>query len=168
MTVQSYTPAVPCPRCGQDNPAGARFCLACGAALKEEAAKQERKLVSVLFVDLVGFTGRSDRADPEDVRDTLHAYHAAAQEKIQDFGGTMEKFIGDAVMAVFGALISHGDDAERAVRAGLAVLEAVSQLELAAPGAVHTGEAVVNVQSGPPPGQGVARGGVVKPGPRLE
>ena len=70
---------MPCPRCGQENPAGARFCLACGATLKEEAAKQERKLVSVLFVDLVGFTGRSDRADPEDVRDTLRAYQEVAK-----------------------------------------------------------------------------------------
>ena len=159
---------MPCPRCGQDNPAGARFCLACGAALKEEAAKQERKLVSVLFVDLVGFTGRSDRADPEDVRDTLHAYHAAAQEKIQDFGGTMEKFIGDAVMAVFGALISHGDDAERAVRAGLAVLEAVSQLKLEARGAVNTGEAVVNVQAGRATGEALAMGDVVNTASRLQ
>src|SRR2546423_15667280 len=119
MTVQSYTPAVPCPRCGQQNPSGARFCLACGAPLKEEAATQERKLVSVLFVDLVGFTGRSDRADPEDVRDTLRAYHAAAQEKIQDFGGTLEKVIGDAVMGGFRAVVSHGGDAERGGRARL-------------------------------------------------
>src|SRR2546423_12232663 len=168
MTVQSYTPAVPCPRCGQQNPSGARFCLACGAPLKEEAATQERKLVSVLFVDLVGFTGRSDRADPEDVRDTLRAYHAAAQEKIQDFGGTMEKFIGDAVMAGFGALTSHGDDAERAVRAGLAVLEAVSQLKLEARGAVNTGEAVVNVASGPATGEALAMGDVVNTASRLQ
>ena len=64
--MESYTPAVVCKRCGLENPAGARFCLACGALLEAEPAKQERKLVSVLFVDLVGFTGRSERADPED------------------------------------------------------------------------------------------------------
>jgi class 3 adenylate cyclase len=91
---------VVCKRCGQENPAGARFCLACGAALDAEPAKQERKLVSVLFVDLVGFTGQSEQADPEDVRDTLRAYQVAAQQTIEAFGGTMEKFIGDAVMAV--------------------------------------------------------------------
>jgi class 3 adenylate cyclase/tetratricopeptide (TPR) repeat protein len=125
-------------------------------------------LISVLFVDLVGFTGRSDRADPEDVRDTLHAYHAAAQEKIEAFGGTMEKFIGDAVMAVFGALISHGDEAERAVRAGLAVLEAVSQLKLEARGAVNTGEAVVNVRPGPATGEALAMGDAVNTASRLQ
>src|SRR5207253_1859750 len=87
-------------------------------------SKQERKVISVLFADLVGFTGRSHDGDPEDVRDTLHAYHGAAKEAIESFGGNLEKFIGDAVMAVFGAPISHGDDAERAVRAGLKVLAA--------------------------------------------
>jgi len=125
-------------------------------------------LVSVLFVDLVGFTGRSDRADPEDVGDTLHAYHAAAQEKIQDFGGTMEKFIGDAIMAVFGARVSHGDDAERAVRAGLAVLQAVGGLNLEARGAVNTGEAVVSVASGPATGEALAMGDVVNTASRLQ
>src|SRR5207253_8080449 len=144
-----YTPAVVCKRCGQENPLVSRFCLACGAPLESEPAKQERKLVSVLFVDLVGFTGQSERADPEDVRDTLNAYRAAAQESIQVFGGNMEKFIGDAVMAVFGAPVSHGDDAERAVRAGLGVLEAVAQMNLMARGGVNTGEAVVSVASGP-------------------
>src|SRR2546428_14122134 len=125
-----------CGRCGEENPERARFCLACGAPLDAEPVKQERKLVSVLFVDLVDFTRRSDRADPEDVRDTLRAYQSAAQERIDHFGGTMEKFIGDAVMAGFGAPGSHGDGAERAVRAGLAILDAVSALELAtrAPG----------------------------------
>ncbi len=148
-----------CKRCGQENPLGARFCLACGALLEAEPAKQERKLVSVLFVDLVGFTGQSERADPEDVRDTLNAYRAAAQESIQAFGGTMEKFIGDAVMAVFGAQVSHGDDAERAVRAGLGVLEAVAQLKLMARGGVNTGEAVVTVASGPATGEALAATG---------
>jgi class 3 adenylate cyclase/tetratricopeptide (TPR) repeat protein len=157
-----------CKRCGQENPAGARFCLACGASLDAEPAKQERKLVSVLFVDLVGFTGQSERADPEDVRDTLHAYHAAAQQRIEAFGGTMEKFIGDAVMAVFGAPVSHGDDAERAVRAGLGVLEAVAQLKLNARGAVNTGEAVVNVASGPATGEALAMGDVVNTASRLQ
>src|SRR5438552_861751 len=164
----SYTPAVVCKRCGQENPLGARFCLACGAPLEAEPAKQERKLVSVLFVDLVGFTGQSERADPEDVRDTLNAYRAAAQESIQVFGGNMEKFIGDAVMAVFGAPVSHGDDAERAVRAGLGVLEAVARLKLIARGGVNTGEAVVTVASGRATGEALAMGDVVNTASRLQ
>jgi class 3 adenylate cyclase/tetratricopeptide (TPR) repeat protein len=159
---------VVCKRCGQENPAGARFCLACGAAVDAEPAKQERKLVSVLFVDLVGFTGQSEQADPEDVRDTLRAYQVAAQQTIEAFGGTMEKFIGDAVMAVFGAPVSHGDDAERAVRAGLGVLEAVGQLRLQARAAVCTGEAVVSITSGPATGEALATGDVVNTASRLQ
>ncbi len=157
-----------CKRCGQENPAGARFCLACGAALDAEPAKQERKLVSVLFVDLVGFTGQSEQADPEDVRDRLRAYQVAAQQTIEAFGGTMEKFIGDAVMAVFGAPVSHGDDAERAVRAGLGVLEAMGQLRLQARAAVCTGEAVVSITSGPATGEALATGDVVNTASRLQ
>ncbi len=157
-----------CKRCGQENPAYARFCLACGAALDAEPAKQERKLVSVLFVDLVGFTGQSEQADPEDVRDRLRAYQVAAQQTIEAFGGTMEKFIGDAVMAVFGAPVSHGDDAERAVRAGLGVLEAMGQLRLQARAAVCTGEAVVSITSGPATGEALATGDVVNTASRLQ
>lgn len=156
-----------CRRCGEENPERARFCLACGSPL-EAAAQQERKLVSVLFVDLVGFTGRSDRADPEDVRDMLEAYHAAAQREIEVFGGILEKFIGDAVMAVFGAPVSHGDDAERAVRAGLRVLELVSELDLEARAAVNTGEAVVSVGSSAAAGQALAMGDVVNTASRLQ
>src|SRR5713226_2349613 len=157
-----------CKRCGQENPAGPRFCLACGAALDAEPAKQERKLVSVLFVDLVGFTGQSEQADPEDVRDRLRAYQVAAQQTIGAFGGTMEKFMGDAVMAVFGAPVSHGDDAERAVRAGLGVLEAMGQLRLQARAAVCTGEAVVSITSGPATGEALATGDVVNTASRLQ
>ncbi len=103
-----------CPSCEVENPAESRFCNSCGARFEESGAPQEeRKLVSVLFVDLVGFTARSDRADPEDVRDALQLYHADAKQRIEQYGGVLEKFIGDAVMAVFGAPVSHGDDAER-------------------------------------------------------
>jgi class 3 adenylate cyclase len=118
-----------CPACGEENPEHARFCHACGAALAEAVpVGEERKLVSVLFVDLVGFTGRSDRADPEDVRATLRPYHERVKADIERFGGTVEKFIGDAVMAVFGAPVAHEDDAERAVRAGLRILDAIDEL----------------------------------------
>jgi class 3 adenylate cyclase len=132
-------------------------------------------LVSVLFVDLVGFTSRSDRADPEDVRDTLQTYHTHVKQQIEQYGGTVEKFIGDAVMAVFGAPTAHGDDAERAVRAGLRVLEAIEDLnreqpglDLAARGAVNTGEAVVAIGSGPPSGEALAMGDVVNTASRLQ
>ena len=118
--------AVLCPSCGAENPAESRFCNSCGVRfVGPGATDEERKLVSVLFVDLVGFTARSDRADPEDVRELLQLYHADAKQRIEQYGGVLEKFIGDAVMAVFGAPVAHGDDAERAVRAGLRVLEGI-------------------------------------------
>src|SRR5690349_12493777 len=152
-----------CDRCGEANPDRARFCSSCGAQLISEP-RQERKVVSVLFVDLVGFTGSSDRRDPEDVRDVLEAYHRAAETAIESFGGNMEKFIGDAVMAVFGAPISHGDDAERAVRAGLKVLESV---DLPARAAVNTGDAIVSVDQARS-GDALATGDVVNTAARLQ
>ena len=143
-----------CSSCGETNPAGARFCSSCGTRLDATGAlREERKLVSVLFVDLVGFTARSDRGDPEDAREVLQLYYAAAKQVIEHHGGVVEKFIGDAVMAVFGVPIAHGDDADRAVRAGLRVLERIEQLnreqalDLAARAAVTTGDAVVSVDS---------------------
>src|SRR5688572_4123370 len=153
-----------CPACGEENPERARFCLGCGGALEEApAATEERKVVSVLFVDLVGFTDRSDRADPEDVRATLRPYHARLKEEIERFGGVVEKFIGDAVMAVFGAPVAHEDDAERAVRAGLRILQAIEELneerpasDLAVRAAVTTGEAVVTLAARPERGEGIA------------
>ena len=118
-----------CANCGQENPEGFRFCGRCGASLATTTApSEERKVVSVLFCDLVGFTARSERADPEDVRAILRTYHERLKKEIERFGGTVEKFIGDAVMAVFGAPTAHEDDAERAVRAGLRILEAIAEL----------------------------------------
>jgi Adenylate and Guanylate cyclase catalytic domain len=124
-----------CPACGKEVPGEFPFCPFCGAALAgpaQEAAK-ERKVVSVLFCDLVGFTGASEAADPEEVQARLAPYHAHVRARIETFGGTVEKFIGDAVMAVFGAPVAHEDDAERAVRAGLAILETIDQLNAADP-----------------------------------
>ncbi len=165
-----------CPRRGEENSDRARFCQRCGAALPAaRGERDERKLVSILFVDLVGFTSRADRADPEDTRDMQHAYHTRVRTTIEEFGGTVEKFIGDAIMAVFGAPLSHGDDAERAVRAGLSVLSAIEQLNREQPGldlevhgAVNTGEAVVRIGAGSNQGEPLATGDVVNTAARLQ
>jgi class 3 adenylate cyclase/tetratricopeptide (TPR) repeat protein len=163
-----------CPHCGEENPERARFCLACGQTLVAETpAGEERKVVSILFVDLVGFTNRSDRADPEDVRATLRPYHERVKADIERFGGTVEKFIGDAVMAVFGAPVAHEDDAERAVRAGLRILETIEDLgeeglELAVRAAVTTGETVVSLGAHPERGEGIVTGDVVNTAARLQ
>jgi class 3 adenylate cyclase/tetratricopeptide (TPR) repeat protein len=164
-----------CGRCGTENPDVAKFCMACAAPLSEKAEAEERKLVSVLFVDLVGFTARSDQADPEDVRATLRPYHARVKEEIERFGGTVEKFVGDGVMAVFGAPVGHGDDAERAVRAALRVTEAIQELnrihpelDLAVRAAVNTGEAMVSVGASLHEGESMVAGDVVNTASRLQ
>src|SRR5213592_867516 len=157
-----------CRSCGGVNAPGSRFCSNCGASLEESAPRhEERKLVSVLFVDLVDSTARADKADPEDVREVLQAYHSEAKKRIEEYGGVLEKFIGDAVMAVFGAPIAHGDDAERAVRAGLRVLEAIGLLELAARAAVNTGDAIVSIDQARS-GEALATGDVVNTAARLQ
>src|SRR5918993_770546 len=122
-----------CAVCGQDNPGGFRFCGACGASLAgpARAPAEERRLVTVLFCDLVGFTARSDQADPEDVGALLRPYHARFRAEIERLGGTLDKFIGDGVMAVFGAPVAHEDDPERAVRCALGMLTAIEELNLA-------------------------------------
>ena len=120
-----------CSSCGKESPDGFAFCGFCAAPLAEQApppAFEERKVVSVLFCDLVGFTAASERQDPEDVRARIRPYHARLRQEIERYGGTVEKFVGDAVMAVFGAPLAHEDDAERAVRAGLRILEAIADL----------------------------------------
>jgi class 3 adenylate cyclase len=159
-----------CPQCGQENPEGFKFCGACAAPLAEvaPAEAEERKLVSVLFVDVVGHTAASDRADPEDVRARLRPYHQLLKGEIERYGGTVEKFIGDAVMAVFGAPVSHEDDAERAVRSALRILEAVEELELEVRAAIATGEAVVSLQARPEQGEGIVAGDVVNTASRLQ
>jgi class 3 adenylate cyclase/tetratricopeptide (TPR) repeat protein len=136
---------------------------------------EERKVVSVLFADLVGFTARADRADPEDVKALLRSYHGRAKQEIERLGGTVEKFVGDAVMGVFGAPQAHEDDAERAVRAALAVADAVNELNEPRPGdplavrvAVNTGEAVVDLAARPQEGEGMVAGDVVNAAARLQ
>jgi class 3 adenylate cyclase/tetratricopeptide (TPR) repeat protein len=166
-----------CPSCGEENPEHARFCLACGAALAAAPtlAREERKLVTVLFCDLVGFTARSEHADPEDVRGRLRPYHARLRKDIERFGGTVEKFIGDAVMAVFGAPVAHEDDAERAVRSALRITESIAELneeqaglDLAVRIGVNTGEAIVSLDARPEQGEGFVAGDVVNTAARFQ
>src|SRR6188508_1164934 len=166
-----------CWTCGHENPDGARFCMNCGSALEGEKpqGREERKVVTVFFADLVGFTGRAEQLDPEDVRAMLSPYYARLRSEIERFGGTVEKFIGDAVMAVFGAPVAHEDDPERAVRAALAARDAVQELNEANPAldlhvriAVNTGEAVVAIDANPSGGEGMVAGDVVNTASRLQ
>jgi class 3 adenylate cyclase/tetratricopeptide (TPR) repeat protein len=158
-----------CPSCGEENPDRARFCLACAAPLTTAPAQQaERKVVSVIFVDLVGFTAESDAADPEDVHATLKPYHERVRDEIERLGGVVEKYVGDAVMAVFGAPVAHEDDAERAVRVGLKVLQATEELGLEARAAVNTGEALVALGARPERGEALVAGDVVNTAARLQ
>ena len=166
-------PVAECASCGAELPAGARFCAFCGTPVETASApSEERRTVSILFVDLVGFTERSDRADPEDVRRTLVPFHQRVKEDLERFGGTLDKFIGDAVMGVFGAPLTHEDDPVRAVHAALRILHSVEELrrhdpQIAVRIAVNTGEAVVSFGSGPQVGEAVA-GDVVNTASRMQ
>jgi class 3 adenylate cyclase/tetratricopeptide (TPR) repeat protein len=160
-----------CSACGHENSEGARFCNACASALASESApgREERKVVTVLFADLVGFTARSEQLDPEDVEAILRPYHERLRSELERFGGTVEKFIGDAVMALFGAPLAHEDDPERAVRAALAIRDwAREDGELRVRIAVNTGEALINLAARPSAGEGMAAGDVVNTTARLQ
>jgi class 3 adenylate cyclase len=167
-----------CPSCGHVVPPGLAFCTSCGAALAPAAEPpilEERKVVTVLFADLVGFTGRAEQLDPEDVRRMLKPYHAGVKAELESFGGTVEKFIGDAIVALFGAPLAHEDDPERAVRAALAVREAIGELNASDPKlglhvriGVTTGEAMIALRARPSEGEGMAAGDVVNTGSRLQ
>ena len=160
---------VTCPACGRENPEGFAFCGMCGAALAPAAAppREERKVVTILFTDLVGSTARAEGLDPEDVRATLSAYYARLRAELERHGGTVEKFIGDAVMAVFGAPVAHEDDPERAVRAALAIRDSIGE-ELQIRTAVNTGEALVALGARPVEGEGMVSGDVVNTTARLQ
>jgi class 3 adenylate cyclase/tetratricopeptide (TPR) repeat protein len=158
-----------CPNCGRENAEDARFCSQCGTALAGETAREERKVVTCLFCDLVGFTARAERLDPEDVRRVLQPYHQRVRSELERFGGTVEKFIGDAVMAVFGAPVAHEDDPERAVRAALAIRDQlVEEGELEVRIGITTGEALVALGARPEAGEGMASGDVVNTAARLQ
>ncbi len=159
-----------CPSCGRENADDARFCSQCATPLDAElSAREERKVVTCLFCDLVGFTARAEAMDPEDVRRLLQPYHARVRAELERFGGTVEKFIGDAVMAVFGAPVAHEDDPERAVRAALSIRDQlVDEGELEVRIGVTTGEALVALDARPDAGEGMASGDVVNTAARLQ
>ncbi len=173
--------AAGCPACGAANRPTARFCGECATPLISAAAPSgwspapasastavaERRLVSVLFADLVGFTPFAEERDAEDVRDILTRYFELASDVITRYGGTVEKFIGDAVMAVWGAPVAREDDAERAVRAGLELVDAVKSLgpTIQARAAVLTGEAAVTLGA---TNQGMVAGDLVNTAARLQ
>jgi class 3 adenylate cyclase len=158
-----------CAQCGQENPDGAKFCNACGSPLGESGRiGEERRLVSVLFVDLVGFTSRSEKLDPEDVRAFLVPYYERVRGELESHGGKVEKFVGDAVMGVFGAPVTYGDDAERAVRAAFAVRDWAELEGLQLRVAVNTGEAIVALNASPERGETFVAGDVVNTAARLQ
>jgi class 3 adenylate cyclase/tetratricopeptide (TPR) repeat protein len=162
-----------CPSCGAANEPDDRFCGECGSPLEPEATapagpEAERRLVSVLFADLVGFTPLSEDRDPEEVRELLSRYFDAARQVIERYGGTVEKFIGDAVMAVWGTPVAREDDPERAVRAALELVDVVGALGvegLALRAGIVTGEAAVTVGA---EGQGMVAGDLVNTASRVQ
>ncbi len=176
-------PPVGCPACGTVADPGSKFCGECGARLSEVAADSghapapaprttERRVCSVLFCDLVGFTTLSEKRDQEQVRDLLSQYFGLARTIVDRYGGTIEKFIGDAVMAVWGAPTAHEDGAERAVRAGLELVDAVAAFgaehgvpKLRARAGVVTGEVAVTLGA---VGEGMVAGDAVNTAARVQ
>ncbi len=165
-----------CPRCGEANPDHARFCLACGAPLEEPAAAREmRKTVTIVFSDVIDSTPLGERLDAESYRRMLSRYFIEVSRVLEHHGGTVEKFIGDAVMAVFGIPIVHEDDALRAVRAVTELRASLHQLneelraeygmELRLRTGINTGEVVAG---DPGEGQAFATGAAVALAQRLE
>jgi class 3 adenylate cyclase/tetratricopeptide (TPR) repeat protein len=176
--------AAACPNCGATNKPGAKFCNECGTTLTAASASTtapvtgapaanvqiavaERRVVTVLFADLVGFTPFAEERDAEDVREALSSYFDLCSQIVGRYGGTIEKFIGDAIMAVWGAPVAHEDDAERAVRAALELIDAVKRIaaNVNARAGVLTGEAAVTIGA---MNQGMVAGDMVNTASRLQ
>jgi class 3 adenylate cyclase/tetratricopeptide (TPR) repeat protein len=170
----SFLPA--CRSCGAELPDGARFCPSCAAPVEAPAGGEERKLVTVLFADVTGSTGLGERLDPEQLRDIMSSYFEAMRAAIEAEGGTVEKFIGDAVMAAFGVPTAHEDDPTRALRAALGMrsrleelngrLEADHGISLRMRMGVNTGEVVA--ATAPKAGESMVSGDAVNVAARLE
>src|SRR3954454_25063065 len=184
LCLQCGTPQrATCASCGLSLPAGAKFCGECGtplaaqpapaaAAAPEPERVAERRVCSILFCDLVGFTTLSESRDPESVRELLSTYFDTARTIVARYGGVVEKFIGDAVMAVWGTPTATEDDAERAVRAALELLDAVTGLGraagapgLAARAGVVTGQVAVTLGAS---SQGMVAGDAVNTAARFQ
>lgn len=165
-----------CASCGTENPDGFRFCPGCGSPLTAPppTLPEERKVVSALFCDLVGFTATSEGADPEDVDRMLTAYFTMARGLIEAHGGVVEKFIGDAVLGVFGVPAAHEDDAERAVRTALRICEDAAGLESLAGQplrlrvGINTGEVLVRLGVVPGSGERFLAGNTINTASRIQ
>ncbi|WP_166382336.1 AAA family ATPase [Catellatospora methionotrophica] len=165
----------PCVHCGRTVAFGDLFCTGCGnplAAASGPPAREDRRQVSVLFVDMVGFTTYAEQTDPEQVRTLQQEYFSAVRQVVRQFGGVVEKYIGDAVMAIFGAPVATETDALRAVRAGLEAQRVLGRGPLADAATfragVATGEALVDVDAARDGGQAIVAGDVVNTASRLQ
>jgi class 3 adenylate cyclase/tetratricopeptide (TPR) repeat protein len=165
-----------CPSCGEENPAKFRLCGFCGSPLAAAPApSEERKVITAIFVDLVGSTARSESLDPEDVKSLVAPYHARVRGELEAHGGTFEKFSGDAILALFGTPKAHEDDPERAIRAALAVRQGIAELneedewlDLHIRTGIHTGEALVMLGARPGEGEWSAAGDVLNTAARIQ
>ncbi|MGH2935090.1 MAG: AAA family ATPase [Gaiellaceae bacterium] len=168
-----------CASCGEQNPDRAKFCLNCGSPLAEAAPPappdEERKLDTLVFVDLVGSTALAESLDPEDVLGLLDLYYARLRAELERCGGTVEKYIGDAIVTHFGVPVAHEDDPERAVRAALAILDTVKELNAEDPIrqievriGVATGEVIVVHGQKAEEGKGIAWGDILNTAARIE
>ena len=161
---------VTCPSCGTENAETNKFCPECATMLHAAPLREERKVITALFCDLVGSTALGERLDAEDISRLLRSYQEICRRRIESHGGVVEKFIGDAVVGVFGVPLAHEDDPERAVRAALRITEDVgaSDLGIEVRIGVNTGEALVRLDVDPRSGEGFATGDTMNTAARLE